>query len=74
MEVTGKTGDTTSKVIRTLDQIEAKSYDVVVTSVGVNDVTKLMPADVWIKKQEQFYGKIQQSLIQNWSLQPVSLQ
>ena len=32
----------------------------VVTSVGVNDVTKLMPADVWIKKQEQFYGKIQQ--------------
>ncbi|MGI1795623.1 MULTISPECIES: SGNH/GDSL hydrolase family protein [Acinetobacter] len=55
-----KTGDTTSKVIRTLDQIEAKSYDVVVTSVGVNDVTKLMPADVWIKKQEQFYGKIQQ--------------
>ena len=43
-----------------LDQIEAKSYDVVVTSVGVNDVTKLMPADVWIKKQEQFYSKIQQ--------------
>ncbi|MFH7408341.1 SGNH/GDSL hydrolase family protein [Acinetobacter variabilis] len=55
-----KTGDTTSKVIRTLDQIEAKSYDVVVTSVGVNDVTKLMPADVWIKKQKQFYSKIQQ--------------
>jgi len=43
-----------------LDQIEVQHYDVIVTSVGVNDVTKLMPARVWIQKQEQLYSKIQQ--------------
>lgn len=55
-----KTGDTTSKVIRALSQVPEQHFDVVVTSVGVNDVTKLMPADVWIEKQQQFYDAIQQ--------------
>lgn len=55
-----KTGDTSSKVIRTLDQMEVQHYDVIITSVGVNDVTKLMPAEVWIQKQEKLYSKIQQ--------------
>ena len=55
-----KTGDTSSKVIHALDQIEVQPYDVIVTSVGVNDVTKLIPADIWIQKQEQLYSKIQQ--------------
>lgn len=55
-----KTGDTSSKVIRALDQIEVQHYDVIVTSVGVNDVTKLIPVEVWIQKQEQLYSKIQQ--------------
>ncbi len=30
-----------------------------VTSVGVNDVTKLIPADVWIKKQQKLYQAIE---------------
>lgn len=55
-----KTGDTSSKVIHALDQIEVQHYDVIVTSVGVNDVTKLIPVEVWIQKQEQVYSKIQQ--------------
>src|SRR5690606_33160814 len=55
-----KTRDTSSKVIRTLDQMEVQHYDVIITSVGVNDVTKLMPAEVWIQKQEKLYSKIQQ--------------
>lgn len=54
-----KTGDTTSKVTRKLAEIEAQHYDVVVTSVGVNDVTKLMPPEQWMKKQQLFYTKIQ---------------
>ena len=54
-----KTGDTTSKVIRVLEEIPTEHYDVVVTSVGVNDVTKLMPADVWIKKQQKLYSAIE---------------
>ena len=60
-----KTGDTTSKVTRALDEIKAEHYDVVVTSVGVNDVTKLMPADVWIKKQQKFYHSIEQKFSPN---------
>ena len=55
-----KTGDTSSKVIHALDQMEVQHYDVIVTSVGVNDVTKLIPVEVWIQKQEQLYSKIQQ--------------
>ena len=55
-----KTGDTSPKVIHALDQIEVQHYDVIVTSVGVNDVTKLIPVEVWIQKQEQLYSKIQQ--------------
>ena len=55
-----KTGDTSSKVIHALDQIEVQHYEVIVTSVGVNDVTKLIPVEVWIQKQEQLYSKIQQ--------------
>lgn len=55
-----KTGDTTSKVTRALSNVPEQHFDVVVTSVGVNDVTKLMPADLWIEKQRQFYDAIQQ--------------
>lgn len=54
-----KSGDTTSNVIRVLEKIPAEHYDVVVTSVGVNDVTKLIPADVWIKKQQKLYQAIE---------------
>jgi lysophospholipase L1-like esterase len=54
-----KTGDTTSKVIKALSEVPQQHFDVVVTSVGVNDVTKLMPVDIWIEKQRQFYDAIQ---------------
>lgn len=60
-----KTGDTTSKVTRSIDTLSSQHYDVVVTSVGVNDVTKLMPADVWIKKQEKFYARLEEKFSPN---------
>lgn len=60
-----KTGDTTSKVTRALDDLTAQHYDVVVTSVGVNDVTKLMSADVWIQKQHRFYSAIEKKFSPN---------
>lgn len=55
-----KTGHTSSQVIQALDELNSQHYDVVLTSVGVNDVTKLMPADVWIKKQHKLYAKIEE--------------
>ena len=37
-----KTGDTTKQVYQAIQQLEPKKYDVVVTSVGVNDVTNII--------------------------------
>lgn len=53
-----KTGYSTSQVIYSLENLSQQHYDVVITSVGVNDVTKLMPAHIWIKKQEKLYAEI----------------
>lgn len=55
-----KTGDSTVKVICAIEQLETEHFDVVISSVGVNDVTKLMPADIWIQKQKKLYAMIQQ--------------
>lgn len=54
-----KTGDTTKQVYKATQQLEPKKYDVVVTSVGVNDVTKLISAKTWIKQQKQLFTQIQ---------------
>ena len=54
-----KTGDTTKQVYQAIQQLEPKKYDVVVTSVGVNDVTKLISAKTWIKEQKQLFTQIQ---------------
>ena len=54
-----QSGDTTSQVIQKTQKMVNQKYDVVVTSVGVNDVTRLMSARTWIKKQQQFYQLIQ---------------
>lgn len=53
-----KTGQTTSQVIHSLNDLPEQHFDIVLTSVGVNDVTKLMSADVWIKKQQKLYASI----------------
>ena len=54
-----QSGDTTSQVIEKTKKLVNQKYDVVVTSVGVNDVTRLMSAQTWIKQQQQFYQLIQ---------------
>lgn len=55
-----KSGDGTLQIIKNLDALPERHYDVVLTSVGVNDVTKLMSAKAWIKKQHQLYTLIEQ--------------
>lgn len=54
-----KTGDTTKQVFQAVQHLEQQKYDVVVTSIGVNDVTKLTSASSWIKQQKQLFQSIQ---------------
>lgn len=54
-----KTGDTTQQVFQAVQHLEQQNYDVVVTSIGVNDVTKLTSASSWIKQQKQLFQYIQ---------------
>ena len=51
-------GHTTQQVIEHIKGIKAHTFDVVITSVGVNDVTKLMPENKWIALQEQLIAQI----------------
>lgn len=54
-----KTGDTTQQVIQAIQTFDRQVFDVVVTSVGVNDVTKLRSAKSWLKHQKQLFQHIQ---------------
>ncbi|MDR9778972.1 hypothetical protein RJJ65_41215, partial [Rhizobium hidalgonense] len=51
---------TTQQVIAHINGIKAQAFDVVITSVGVNDVTKLMSENKWIALQEQLIAQIKQ--------------
>ena len=53
-----KTGHSSGQVIKTIKHMPAQHFDVVITSVGVNDITKLTPPKDWIKKQQQLYAAI----------------
>lgn len=54
-----KTGDTTRQVFHALQHLEERKYDVIVTSISVNDVTKLTSAKSWIQQQKQLFEHIQ---------------
>ncbi|NUG12535.1 SGNH/GDSL hydrolase family protein [Acinetobacter seifertii] len=54
-----KTGDTTRQVFHTLQHLEERKYDVIVTSIGVNDVIKLTSAKSWIQQQKQLFEHVQ---------------
>ncbi|MDV8154472.1 SGNH/GDSL hydrolase family protein [Acinetobacter bereziniae] len=54
-----KTGDTTLQVLQRTKQLPNQQFDVVITSVGVNDVTKLRSPKKWIQQQKQFYATIE---------------
>ncbi|ANF81812.1 lipase [Acinetobacter sp. NCu2D-2] len=50
-----KSGHTTPKVIQNFGRLDSTHYDVVITSVGVNDVLKFMDPDNWIENQQNMY-------------------
>ncbi|KXZ70852.1 SGNH/GDSL hydrolase family protein [Acinetobacter venetianus] len=54
-----QTGNTTQQVIQAAKQIRDQQYDIVITSIGVNDVTKFTSARSWLKQQKQLFADIQ---------------
>ena len=58
-QLEAKTGDTTLHVLKRIQKLENKAFDIVITSVGVNDVTKLISPQKWIQQQQQFYANIE---------------
>lgn len=58
-QLEAKTGDTTVQVLARAQQLENQYFDVVISSVGVNDVTKLVSAKKWIRQQQVFYQAIE---------------
>ena len=56
------TGHTTDQVIQTIKTLNSRHFDVVLSSVGVNDVTKLTSANHWIKKQQTLYSLIEEKI------------
>ena len=58
-QLEAKTGDTTLQILERTKLLEDKQFDDVMTSAGVNDVTKLISPKSWIKQQKRFYAEIE---------------
>ena len=58
-QLEAKNGDTTLQVLERTQLLESHDFDVVITSVGVNDVTKLSSPKKWIQQQQYFYKEIE---------------
>ncbi len=54
-----QTGNTTQQVIQAAKQISDQQYDIVITLIGVNDVTKFTSARSWLKQQKELFADIQ---------------
>ena len=52
-------GDTSRDLMRRLATYPPRQFDVVISSIGVNDVTRLMGAKQWIQQQQQLYQLVQ---------------
>lgn len=46
-----KNGDTTAAALARLDELSAEHFDVAVISLGVNDVTRMVGLDTWLRRQ-----------------------
>ena len=51
-KLVAKNGKTTSDLIEWLSQLPIEPFDVVVTSLGVNDITSGVSLETWLKRQE----------------------
>lgn len=54
------TGHTTAQALQQLRELPRAAYDVVVTSLGVNDVTGLTPTRLWLQQQRQLVNLLRE--------------
>jgi lysophospholipase L1-like esterase len=52
-DLQARTGDTTAGALARLDAMPPRHFDVVVTSLGVNDVTRMVYLGDWLRQQKQ---------------------
>lgn len=55
-----QTGRTTQDVLAVLKKMPNQHFDIVITSLGVNDVTKLISVKTWVTQQKQLYSNIEE--------------
>lgn len=59
-ELMAQIGARTQDALRWLDRLPSDSYDVVVISLGVNDVTKAVPLSRWLQYQAELLDRLSQ--------------
>ncbi|MDF3415663.1 SGNH/GDSL hydrolase family protein [Sulfitobacter sp. M57] len=52
------TGATTRSTLARLAEAPARPFDVIVTALGVNDVTRLIPAKSWVRQQRGLFDRL----------------
>jgi len=55
------TGHTTQDALRRLDGLGSDQFDVAVVALGVNDVTRAVPLEIWLRRQRRLIDRLQQS-------------
>ena len=58
-QLEAKTGRTTAQLIKAIKKLPIADFDVVLSSIGVNDVTRLTSPQLWLEQQKSLYGIIQ---------------
>lgn len=59
-QLEAKTGDNTAQILAAAQRLARQHYDVIVTSVGVNDVTRFRDPQKWIIQQQRLYAELEQ--------------
>jgi lysophospholipase L1-like esterase len=51
-------GATTRSTLARLERAEPRPFDVIITALGVNDVTRLIPAAIWLRQQDSLFARL----------------
>ena len=74
-QLTAQTGATSKSTLKTLAALPDQSFDAVFIGLGVNDVTRLVPAKTWLKQQREMHAllrsRFQTKLILRSGLPPM---